>query len=130
MAVPLLELIFRKPTLSTGAAFSCTISFGSNLKIAGKASQKESHLGQNFQFATLASGTSAGEGLFSDRTANAFFVPKSEIEENAFDLSIIRYKEIVHDEEQYDTPKVILGRLKKLEAEIAQDLTELERMLG
>ena len=67
---------------------------------------------------------------FADRTANAFFVPKSEIEENAFDLSINRYKEIVHKEEQYDSPKVIIGRLKKLEAEIANDLAELERMLG
>ncbi|MBL8889744.1 MAG: hypothetical protein JNL67_07175 [Planctomycetaceae bacterium] len=56
---------------------------------------------------------------FADRTANAFFVPKSEIEETAFDLSINRYKEIVHKEEQYDSPKVIIGRLKKLEAEIA-----------
>ena len=70
-----------------------------------------------------------GKKQFNDRTANAFFVPKSEIEENAFDLSINRYKEIVHAEEQYDSPKVILGRLKKLEAEIATDLEELEAML-
>ncbi len=70
-----------------------------------------------------------GKKHFKDRTANAFFVPKSEIEENAFDLSINRYKEIVHEEEQYDSPKVILGRLKKLEAEIAADLEELETML-
>jgi type I restriction enzyme M protein len=41
-----------------------------------------------------------------------------------------RYKEIVHEEEQYDSPKIIIGRLKSLEAEIAQDLIELERMLG
>ena len=52
------------------------------------------------------------------------------IEENAFDLSITRYKEIVHEKELYDSPKVILGRLKKLEAEIAIDLEELEKMLG
>ena len=29
-----------------------------------------------------------------------------------------------------DSPKVILGRLRKLEAEIASDLEELEAMLG
>ena len=29
-----------------------------------------------------------------------------------------------------DSPKVILGRLKKLEAEIASELEELETMLG
>jgi type I restriction enzyme M protein len=72
----------------------------------------------------------AGKKHYKDRTANAFFVPKSEIEENAFDLSINRYKQIVHEEEQYDSPKVIIGRLKKLEAEIASELEDLEEMLG
>ncbi len=57
----------------------------------------------------------AGKKHFKDRTANAFFVPKSEIEENAFDLSINRYKEIVHQEEVYDSPKVILGRVQPAE---------------
>ena len=75
-------------------------------------------------------GPKRSERAFTDRTANAFFVPKSEIEENAFDLSINRYKEIVHEEEQYDSPKVILGRLKKLESEIASDLNDLEAMLN
>lgn len=72
----------------------------------------------------------AGKKHFRDRTGQAFFVPKSEIEENAFDLSINRYKEVVHEEEEYDSPKVIIERLKKLEAEIASDLEELEAMLG
>jgi len=72
----------------------------------------------------------AGKKHFKGRTANAFFVPQSEIEENAFDLSINRYKQIVYEEEQYDSPKVIIGRLKKLEAEIASDLEDLEEMLG
>ena len=66
----------------------------------------------------------------TDRRVRAFFAPKSEIAETGFDLSINRYKEIVHEEEQYDSPKVIIGRLKKLEAEIAADLEELEGMLG
>ena len=61
----------------------------------------------------------AGKKHFKDRTANAFFVPRTEIEENSFDLSINRFKEIVHEEEEYDSPKIILGRLKELEAEIA-----------
>ncbi len=71
-----------------------------------------------------------GKKHFKDRTANAFFVTKSDIEANDYDLSINRYKEIVHEEEKYDAPKVILKRLKKLEAEIASDLQELEKMLG
>ena len=66
----------------------------------------------------------------TDRTAKAFFVPKQEIEENKYDLSINRYKEIVHEEIKFDSPKIILKRLKKLEAEIASDLQELESMLG
>ena len=48
----------------------------------------------------------------------------------SYDLSINRYKEIVHEEVKYDPPKTILKRLKKMEAEIAKDLDELEAMLG
>ena len=66
----------------------------------------------------------------TDRTDKAFFVPKAEIEKNKYDLSINRYKEIVHEEVEYDPPKTILKRLKKMEAEIAKDLEELEAMLG
>ena len=66
----------------------------------------------------------------TDRTAKAFFVRKKEIEENKYDLSINRYKEIVHEEVEYDPPKKILKRLKKMEAEIASDLEELGAMLG
>jgi len=67
---------------------------------------------------------------FTDRTAKAFVVPKSEIADNKYDLSLNRYKEIVHEEVKYDPPKKILARLKKLETEIARDLEELEAMLG
>lgn len=65
----------------------------------------------------------------ADRTAKAFFVPKAEIADNGYDLSINRYKEMVHEEVEYDPPKMILKRLKKMEAEIAKDLEELEAML-
>lgn len=66
----------------------------------------------------------------TDCTAKAFFVPKQEIADNGYDLSINRYKEIVHQEVKYDPPKTILKRLKTMEAEIAKDLDELEKMLG
>ena len=80
----------------------------------------------------LAAGSSKNKQSlpFKDRKSKAFYVPKSEIAENGYDLSINRYKEIVHEEETYDKPLVILGRLKELEAEIAADLEELEAMLG
>jgi type I restriction enzyme M protein len=64
-----------------------------------------------------------------DRTGKAFFVPKKEIEENGYDLSINRYKQIEHEKVEYESPKVIIGKLKQLEAEIQADLAELEKML-
>ena len=66
----------------------------------------------------------------SDRKSKAFFVPKKEIKENAYDLSINRYKEIEYEEVEYEPPKVILGKLKSLEDEIRADLDALEGMLG
>jgi type I restriction enzyme M protein len=63
------------------------------------------------------------------RTAQSFTVPKAEIAEKNYDLSLNRYKEVVHEEVHYDPPKKILADLKKLEAEILQGLGELEGML-
>jgi type I restriction enzyme M protein len=71
----------------------------------------------------------AGEGDFSDRTEKAFIVPAAEIREKKFDLSIGRYKEVTYKEEEYDPPKLILKRMKKLEGDIQRDLAELEGML-
>lgn len=71
----------------------------------------------------------AGKKAFADRKAKAFYVPAEDIRANSYDLSLNRYKEVVHEEVKYDEPKVIIARLKKLETEIAQDLQELEAML-
>lgn len=65
----------------------------------------------------------------TDRTQKAFFVPAKEIRGNKFDLSINRYKETVYEAEEYEPPKVILGRMKALEKEILADLEALEGML-
>ena len=64
------------------------------------------------------------------RTDQSFLVPKSEIVENDYDLSINRYKEVVYEAVEYDPPKVILKRLAELEEEIAKGREELEGMLG
>lgn len=64
------------------------------------------------------------------RTAQSFMVPKEEIAENDYDLSLNRYKEVEHDAVEYDPPKVILERLAALEAEIAEGRAALEEMLG
>jgi len=66
----------------------------------------------------------------TDRTQKHFMVPVSEIEEKGFDLSINRYKVVKHEEVIHEPPKKIIARLRKLEAEISRDLTELEHMLG
>ena len=63
------------------------------------------------------------------RTDQSFLVPKSEIAENDYDLSINRYKEVEYEAVEYDPPKVILERLAKLEKEIAKGRVELEEML-
>lgn len=65
----------------------------------------------------------------SDRTAQHFFVPLKEIVKNNFDLSVNRYREVMHEEIDYDPPKAILKDLKKLEKEIQKGIDELEGML-
>ncbi len=64
-----------------------------------------------------------------DRGQKAFFVSKESIVENGYDLSINRYKEVDYAEVVYESPKVILGKLKGLEDEIRIDLDELEGLL-
>jgi len=64
------------------------------------------------------------------RTDQSFLVPKAEIADNDYYLSINWYKEVEYEAVEYDPPKVILERLEELEGEIAKGRAELERMLG
>jgi type I restriction enzyme M protein len=63
------------------------------------------------------------------RTAQSFCVPKSDIAAQGYDLSLNRYKEVVHEEVTHRKPREILKALGKLEAEIQQGMKELEGML-
>ena len=63
------------------------------------------------------------------RTAQSFCVPKAEIAAAGYDLSINRYKEVVHESAEHRPPKEIIAELKALEEEIAEGLDELEGML-
>ncbi len=63
------------------------------------------------------------------RTEKSFFVPKEEIVENDYDLSINKYKEIVVEKKEYENPKVILKRVIDMENELQLKLKELEEML-
>jgi type I restriction enzyme M protein len=63
------------------------------------------------------------------RTAQSFRIPKSEIRTQNYDLSLNRYKEVVHEEVAHRPPGEILKALGQLEAEIQQGMKELEGML-
>ena len=63
------------------------------------------------------------------RTEQSFLVPKEEIAQNGYDLSINRYKEVVYEEVQYDPPRVILKRIKKLQQSMDKGIQALEKML-
>lgn len=65
----------------------------------------------------------------SDRSDKSFFVPKADITADKYDLSINRYREVKYEEKRYDPPKKILGKLRKLEQEVLQEIDELETML-
>ncbi|AYN39435.1 SAM-dependent DNA methyltransferase [Streptomyces dangxiongensis] len=64
------------------------------------------------------------------RTEQSFTVPRAEIAANDYDLSINRYKEVVHEEVEYPEPADIIENLKKLDAQIRTGLEELEGMLA
>jgi len=63
------------------------------------------------------------------RTAQSFCVPKADIEANGYDLSINRYKEVVHEVVAHRAPGEILAELRALEDEIARGMGVLEGML-
>ncbi len=63
------------------------------------------------------------------RTEQSFCVPKAEIATNDYDLSINRYKEIVHDEIEHESPQAILAELEALEDGILSGIRELRSKL-
>jgi type I restriction enzyme M protein len=63
------------------------------------------------------------------RTAQSFCVPKADIVAQGYDLSLNRYKEVVHEEVAHRPPREILADLAKLEGEIQQGMKELRGIL-
>ncbi len=63
------------------------------------------------------------------RTAQSFRIPKSEIANQNYDLSLNRYKEVVHAEVAHRPPGEILQSLARLETEIQQGMKDLGGML-
>ena len=63
------------------------------------------------------------------QTAQSFRIPKSKIRDQNYDLSLNRYKEVIHAQVAHRPPGEILNTIGKLEAEIQQGMKELEKML-
>ncbi|MBR5319401.1 MAG: SAM-dependent DNA methyltransferase [Peptococcaceae bacterium] len=63
------------------------------------------------------------------RTEQSFFVPKQEIVDNGYDLSINKYKEVEYVAVEYPPSNEILAELKDLQKQIDDGLAELEAML-
>ena len=64
------------------------------------------------------------------RTDQSFFVEKQEIVDNAYDLSINKYKEIEYIPVEYPPTSEIMANLRALEKEVQESMAELEKMLG
>ncbi len=64
-----------------------------------------------------------------ERTAQSFCVPKADIVAQGYDMSLNRYKEIVHDDVEHRPPLEIIADIEVLEQEIVQGLADLKAML-
>ena len=63
------------------------------------------------------------------RTEQSFLVPKEEIVENGYDLSINKYKKTEYVPVEYPPTSEIFAQLRQLETEIQKGLEELEGMV-
>jgi type I restriction enzyme M protein len=64
------------------------------------------------------------------RTAQSFCVPRQEIEDQNYDLSINRYKQVEYDEVEHRPPLEIIDELVALEEDIQKGLDKLKGMLS
>ena len=63
------------------------------------------------------------------RTDKSFMVPKQEIVDNGYDLSINKYKQVEYVAVKYPPTSEIMAELKELEQQISVEMGELEKML-
>ena len=64
-----------------------------------------------------------------NRTEQSFLVPFDEIKENDWDLSVNRYKEVIYEDVEYDSPSEIISEIETLDAERATALNMLKDLL-
>ena len=83
-------------------------------------------------FASLSEGgaeLSSAEGE-RQRTEQSFFVPKQEIVDNDYDLSINKYKQTEYVAVEYPPTSQIMAEIRELEMQIGAAMDELEAMLN
>ena len=64
-----------------------------------------------------------------ERTEKSFLVSREEIVSNDYDLSINKYRKTEYVQEQYAPSSEIIAELKRLNAQLAEELDKLEKML-
>ena len=65
-----------------------------------------------------------------ERTEQSFLVPKQEIVDNGYDLSINKYKKTEYKPVEYPPTSEIMAGIRALEMEIGKEMAILEEMLG
>lgn len=63
------------------------------------------------------------------RKEKSFFVPKQDIVDNGYDLSINKYKEVEYVPIEYPSSQEIMDKIFELDSQIAKELQELQKML-
>lgn len=64
------------------------------------------------------------------RTEKSFMVPKQEIVDNEYDLSINKYKETEYETIEYPPTSEIMSDIREIERQINQEMSELEKLLN
>ena len=64
------------------------------------------------------------------RTDKSFMVPKQEIIDNDYDLSINKYKQVEYVAVEYPPTSEIMANIRELETEISKEMDELEKLLN
>jgi type I restriction enzyme M protein len=63
------------------------------------------------------------------RTDKSFMVPKKDMVDNDYDLSINKYKEVEYVPVEYPPTSEIMDNIRELEKEISREMDELERLV-
>jgi type I restriction enzyme M protein len=65
-----------------------------------------------------------------DQLTRQFWVTKAQVKANNYDLSASRYRQVEQDEAYYEKPQMTMERLLELERVMAEEMREIQRLLG